>query len=260
MIDLHCHVLCGIDDGPETIDGSVALAEAAHAAGIDTLVATPHVSPHWPNSAPVVADGVSKLEARLAAGGVPVTVRAGGEIDVVRAAGLTEDELLALRLGGGEWLLVESPLRQSAADPFELIVRALHRRGHRIVLAHPERSALMRRRPELLSSLVRDGMLSSITAGSLAGRFGAEIRGFALELFEAGLVHNVTSDAHSALHRPPGLRDEILCIAEDLPGIEAQVDWLTLDVPSAVLAGGGIPARPGAALRRRRRRWALRGA
>ena len=260
MIDLHCHVLCGIDDGPETIDGSVALARAAHAAGIDTLVATPHVSPHWPNSAPVIADAVGELETRLAAEGVPVTVRAGGEIDVVRAAELTEDELRALRLGGGEWLLLECPLRQAAADPFELIVRALHQRGHRIVLAHPERSPLMRRRPQLLPSLVDDGMLSSITAGSLAGRFGAEIRGFALELIEAGLVHNVTSDAHSALHRPPGLRDEILCVADDVPGIEAQLDWLTIDVPSAVLDGGAIPARPGPPPRRRRRRSALRRA
>ena len=257
MIDLHCHVLCGIDDGPETLDGSVALARAAHAVGIDTLVATPHVSPHWPNSAPVVAAGVSSLQARLAEEGVPVVVKAGGEIDVIQAADLDEDELRGLRLGGGEWLLVESPLRQAAADPFELIVRALHARGHRIVLAHPERSALIRRRPQLLSSLVEAGMLSSITAGSLAGRFGAEIRGFALELFEAGLVHNVTSDAHNALHRPPGLRDEILCVVEDLPGIEAQVDWLTRDVPTAVLAGGSIPARPGGQLRRRTRRWAL---
>ena len=258
MIDLHCHVLCGIDDGPDTLDGSVALARAAYAAGIETLVATPHVSSHWPNSARVIGEGLSVLQARLAEERVPVAVRPGGEIDVVRAADLTEEELRALRLGGGEWLLVECPLRQSAADAFELIVRALQSRGHRVVLAHPERSPLMRRRPRLLASLVEDGMLSSITAGSLAGRFGTEIREVAIGLLEAGLAHNVTSDAHNAMQRPPGLRDEILGVADELPGIEEQLDWLTLDVPAAVLGGGGIPARPGGRLqRRRKRRWAL---
>ena len=250
MIDLHCHVLCGIDDGPDSMEGSVALARMAHEAGIETLVATPHVSPHWPNSAGVIADGAAALEARLADEGVPVTIRPGGEIDVVRAAALDEQELRSLRLGGGEWLLVECPLRPSAAERFEATTRALAARGHRIVLAHPERSPLIRRRPRMLSSLVEAGMLSSITAGSLTGRFGGEVYDFAIELLEAGLVHNVTSDAHGA-HRPPGLRDEILEVADELPGIEAQLDWLTTEVPCAVLTGGGIPSRPGVRLRRR---------
>ena len=259
MIDLHCHVLCGIDDGPATMDDSVALARVAEAAGVGTLIATPHVSPQWPNSSRVIGDGVQALTARLAEEGVAVDVRAGGEIDVIQAVDLAEEELRGLRLAGGEWLLVECPLRQAAADSFELIVTALQDRGHRIMLAHPERSPLIRRRPQLLHSLVAAGMLSSITAGSMAGRFGAEIRGFALQLLEAGLVHNVASDAHSALHRPPGLRDDVLCVAEDMPGIESQLDWLTQDVPGAVVAGAGIPPRPGPPLRRRSgRRWALR--
>ena len=259
MIDLHCHVLCGIDDGPETMSASVDLARAAQAAGIDTLVATPHVSPRMPNTSREIGDGVGALAAELAAQGVRVTVRPGGEVDVVRAVELDEDELRSLRLGGGEWLLVECPLSRPAADRFEPVVRNLHARGHRIVLAHPERSPVIRRRPQLLAELVEEGMLSSITAGSLTGRFGADVRGFALELIENGLAHNVTSDAHSAAHRPPGLRDEILAASELLPGLEGQLDWLTVEVPRAVLDGASIPPRPGLSLQRAKERgWSLR--
>ena len=261
MIDLHCHVLPDVDDGPATMEATVELARAADAAGIDTLVATPHVSKRIPTRSDVMQAGVRAVNARLAADGVAVTVRTGGEVDVAWAAELDESELLRLRLGGGEWLLMECPLSQSSVGPFDLILRALQARGHRIVLAHPERSSLMRRRPDLLRDLVDAGMLSSITAGSLAGRFGSEIRRFSIDLLAQGLVHNVTSDAHDALRRAPGLRDELLGVADELPGIENHLEWLTLEVPGAILGGAGIPPRPEPVLRRRARRgWLMRRA
>lgn len=195
------------------MDGTLALGRAAAAAGIDTLVATPHVSARYPTSAEVMQRGVDGVNRAFTDAGVPVTVRPGGEIDIMSAAQLDDDERRALRLGGGDWLLLECPLPHAAAAPFELVLYGLQARGHRLVLAHPERSALIRRRPALLSDLVDAGMLSSITAGSLVGRFGDEIRRFSLEMLEAGLVHNVTSDAHDAKRRPPGLRDEIALAA-----------------------------------------------
>lgn len=253
MIDLHCHVLPGIDDGPSSMQETLDLARAAHLAGIETLVATPHVSSRIPTSACVMEDGVAAVKSRLAAEDIGVLVRTGGEIDVVRAAQLDDAELSRFHLGGGEWLLMECPLGQTAAGSFDLILHALQARGHRIVLAHPERSVMVRRRPELLEQLIDDGMLSSITAGSLAGRFGGEVQRFSVQLLEKGLVHNITSDAHDAVRRPPGLRDELLSVADELPTVGDDLEWLTVDVPRAILGGGPVPPRRGAPLRRKRR-------
>jgi protein-tyrosine phosphatase len=100
------------------------------------------------------------------------------------------------------------------------------------------------------------GVLMSITAGSLVGRFGSEVRRYALELARAGLVHNVTSDAHNANRRRPGLLEEI-----EQAGLGPLADWLTQAVPAAVLGGAEIPQPPPGALkrsRRPRRRWRLR--
>jgi protein-tyrosine phosphatase len=243
VIDLHCHVLPGVDDGPADMDESVALARVAEAVGIHTLVATSHVSFDVRLTPEVVARGVAAVNARLEAEGVGVGVRPGGEVAVAYGMRLDDAQLAGLRLGGGPWLLAECPLERVATG-FDSALRALAARGHRLVLAHPERSPAIRRDPAMLRALVGEGMLSSITAGSLVGRFGAEVREFALRLLEEGLVHNVTSDAHHAVRRPPGLRAALFAAAEELPGLEGQIDWLTVDVPAAVLAGRDVPPRP----------------
>jgi protein-tyrosine phosphatase len=256
VIDLHTHVLPGVDDGPASMEESVALARVAETVGIDRLVATPHVSFDVPTAASTVAAGVAEVNRRLAAEGVSVRVEPGGEIAAGYGAGLEDDELRLLRLGGGDWLLLECPLTRSAPG-FELILRALHARGHRIVLAHPERSPVIRRQPQMLRALVDEGMLSSITAGSLIGRFGGEVREFALTMLEAGVVHNVTSDAHDPVRRAPGLRGAVLAADAELPGLADQLDWLTRDVPAAILGGGPVPTPPAPPPRRRRGRRRL---
>src|ERR1700722_19185244 len=101
MIDLHTHVLPGIDDGPETIEGSVALARAAVAAGMRTLVATPHVSWTYPNDAATIAARVEELRARLDAEGIPLEIQAGAELAMTRLIDMPSKELSPLHLGGG---------------------------------------------------------------------------------------------------------------------------------------------------------------
>lgn len=238
MIDLHCHVLPGIDDGPETIEGSVALARRAVAAGTRTLVATPHVSRSYPNDAEAIARLVEELNARLAAEDVPLDVRPGAEIAVTHAPDLDPIQLSRLRIGGGPWLLVEPSFTQTASG-LDTIVLELQRAGYRILLAHPERCTLFHRDPLMLESLVHTGVLTSITAGSLVGRFGEHVRRFALRLAQDGLVHNVVSDAHDHIRRPPGMAREI-----EQAGLGPLAEWLTQDVPAAILSGGDIPPRP----------------
>jgi len=238
MIDLHCHLLPGIDDGPETIAGSLELARAAVAAGTRMMVATPHVSWSYPNDADTIGPRVDELRARLRAEGIALEVRAGAEIAMTRVADLAPAELSRLSLGGGEWLLVEPPFAPTVTG-LDSILFDLQRQGHRVLLAHPERCQAFHRDPRMLQSLVRAGVLTSITAGSLVGRFGGEVRRFALSLARDGLIHNVASDAHDTLRRPPGTAVELR-----QAGLEPLAAWLTEQVPAAILSGEEIPPRP----------------
>jgi len=238
MIDLHSHVLAGIDDGPEAIEGSLALARAAADAGTRVLVATPHVSWNYPNDADTIAALVEDLNARLTAEAVALEIRAGAEIAMTRLIDIAPAELARLRLGGGPWLLVEPPFAPMVTG-LDSILLDLQRQGHRILLAHPERCQAFHRDPQMLSSLVRAGVLTSVTAGSLVGRFGGEVRRFALSLARERLIHNVASDAHDNVRRPPGTAAELR-----QAGLEPLADWLTEQVPAAILGGGEIPPRP----------------
>jgi protein-tyrosine phosphatase len=253
VIDLHSHVLPGIDDGPENAEESVVLARAAAAAGTRILVATPHVSARYPNNPERIARLVHDLSRRLAAEGLALEVRGGAEVALTRAVSAELEDLRRMTLGGGPWLLVEPPFSPAAKGIDELLHRLLGR-GLRIVLAHPERCPAFQRDPQMLRALVGDGVLVSITAASLVGRFSTQVSRFAMTLLREGLVHNVASDTHDLYARPPSIGAEL-----DQAGLGALADWLTRAVPAAILDGGEIPPRPAVALpelkRERRRGW-----
>jgi protein-tyrosine phosphatase len=243
MIDLHCHVLAGLDDGPETVDQAVALVRAARSAGAEKLVATPHVNLRYRNRGATIARAAGELKDRQ--GREPdltdVEVLRGAEIAFACMPELTDDELASLTLGGGSWLLLEPPAGQ-VAPGIAAMVEDLHARGHRVVLAHPERCPVFHRDPKLLHSLADAGVLTSITAGSLVGRFGGIVRRFTSELLEAGMVHNVASDFHSLERRPPGTAEALA-----QAGLGALAQWLTHDVPAAILEDREIPRKPAGA-------------
>jgi len=238
VIDLHCHVLPGIDDGVQSFDASVALARAAALAGTRTLVATPHVSARYRNDAETIGRLAHELRRRLSVTGVELQVLAGAEIAWSQLGALGEDEISRLTLGGGPWLLVEPPFATAAIGLVPTLLE-LRRSGRSVLLAHPERCPAFHREPSLLRALLAEGILTSITAGSLVGSFGRTVRRFALELVHAGMVHNVASDAHDASQRPPSIRAEL-----EKSGLDPLADWLTHEVPAAILAGEPIPSRP----------------
>jgi len=240
VIDLHCHLLAGIDDGPAEIEGSRALARTAARAGTQTLVATPHVNARYPNAAQTIARLLDELRDRLAADPREPSpqLRAGAEVALAYAAGLDDDELARLHLGGGPWLLLEPP---SAPVDFDVAegITGIAGRGHRVLIAHPERCPVFQRDPRVLAGLVGEGALTSVTAAALRGRFGTNVRHFAIELVHEGLVHNVASDAHHHEERPPTMTQEL-----ERAGLGPLAGWLTSEVPAAILAGEEIPARP----------------
>lgn len=256
MIDLHCHVLPGIDDGPETIEESVAFARAALAEGTRTLVATPHVNRKYRNDAPTIAALTDRVNGRFAEQGLELEVCRGAEIAMSMAGNIAPEELRGLTLGDGSWLLIECPFTPLATG-FDVLLLGLQSRGHRIVLAHPERSPIFHRDPEMLGAFVRSGILASVTAGSLVGRFGGEVQRFVLRLAQEQLIHNVASDAHNLTSRPPGMRAELRAA-----GLAQLTEWLTEAVPAAILRDEEIPPRPGVAISvgARRGHWWRRGA
>jgi protein-tyrosine phosphatase len=243
VIDLHSHVLPGIDDGPPTLEGSLALARAAAAGGTRTLAATPHID-HRHGVDPAELPGrVRQVSDALRAEGIPLTLVAGGEIALSRSPDLTDEELRSLCLGSGSFLLVESP-HVPTGGGLEPALFDLQVRGFRVLLAHPERSPVFLRDRERLRQLVSHGAMCSITAGSIAGRFGRTVRAYALELLREGLVHDVASDSHDDTRRPPELRDCFAGADRDLPGLSGQAQWLGHDAPAAILAGRELPPRP----------------
>lgn len=242
-VDLHAHILPGVDDGPATLEGSLEMARAAVAAGTTVLVATPHVNDNRFIAPAAIPGAVDELDRHLREAGIGLEVRAGGEIALPRVQDLGREELGGLGLGGGPYLLLESPFAVVTGD-FEQVIHTVLARGHQVLLAHPERCPAFHREPARLTRLVEAGVLVQLTAGALTGAFGTRVRTFAVDLLERDEVHVLASDAHDAVRRPPGLLAGIEAAERHVPGIGARARWLTEDVPTAVIQGDSIPPAP----------------
>jgi len=242
VIDLHSHLLPGLDDGPDTMDQSVAMARAAWRSGALAMVCTPHMTQRMPTAPAAVHAGVAALRAELRAAGIPLELHAGGEISLDHLARMSDDDLALACLGGGRWLLLEMPFRGwplGLADA----VRDLEIRGFRAILAHPERAEAIQRAPDRLRDIVGRGALVQVTADSFLGGSGAAARRTALALLAAGAAHFIASDAHSAgPWRPPGIEEGLEAAARALRLEPQALRWMVEEGPAAVIEGR--PVKP----------------
>jgi protein-tyrosine phosphatase len=239
VIDLHTHILPGIDDGARTLDDALEMARALVADGVTTVAATPHVRDDYPTSADVMLQAVDDLRGTLEEAGIPLTLLPGAELAVDRIPRLGEHELRRLTLAGsGQYVLVETPYY---GWPPELAEQLLDLRlaGFTPVLAHPERNAEVQAAPAVLAPFVHGGTLVQVTAASLDGRLGAASRQTAFHLVETGLAHMIASDAHTPDIRTVGMRS-----AADALEDAALATWLASDVPRAVIERRPVPPRP----------------
>jgi protein-tyrosine phosphatase len=236
LVDIHAHVLPGVDDGPPDLAAAVELCRAMAGAGVVAVATTSHVSDAYPNRAERLAEARLALHEALVAEGVALDLVPGAEIAIEQVPALRDGELEALWLGGGPWILLEAPLSPSVAD-VEVPIGRLIEDGHRIVLAHPERCPAFQRAPEQLMRLVARGALCAVTASALDGRFGRTARRFSRRLLVDGAVHALTSDAHDLAGRPPGLTEPVAAAAAEMPGLEENLGWLMRDAPAAILRG-----------------------
>jgi protein-tyrosine phosphatase len=243
VIDLHAHILPGLDDGPPTLDASAEMAAAAVAAGTRVIAATSHVNRSFGLLPEDLRRAREQVAERLRADGIALEVVQGGEVAVSRIEGLGEADLRALTLGGGPWLLLECAL-SSAAPSMEPVVATLRRRGLEVLLAHPERSPSLMRSPRSLERLIDLGALGQVTSTALSGRFGDTVRKVAFEMLERGHVHVIASDGHSADGRPPDLLCALEALERRYEDPRELFEWMTVDVPGAILAGERPPPRP----------------
>jgi protein-tyrosine phosphatase len=251
VIDLHTHILPGIDDGPRDLEGSLALAAELAAAGVRTVAATPHLHRNFPAVKPAeLATRVAELERALARAGTPLEIVGGGEVDALWAIEADDETLQLVSFGGrGSDLLIEAPT--IVPTVFEDVVFRIRLRGYRVTIAHPERSRAFHDAPKRLGALVGSGALVQVTAGALTGRRGTASR-FAARLVRDGLAHVIASDAHGVGDGRPRLDAGVRGAARVAP---AKAEWMATEAPAAVLAGEPLPAAPEA----RRRRLLRRG-
>lgn len=250
MIDLHSHILPGIDDGAPGIEASLAMARAAVADGVNTMVATPHVNFDYPTAAETMAQGVGHLNVELARAEIALAVLPGAEVAVTKIDSLAPEDLGVFALGGGATLLIECPYTKSVPF-FEEQVGELQREGYRVLLGHPERSPLFRDDYDRLERLIAGGAMTVINTGSLSGLLGERSREAAYDMVAAGLVHAVASDSHDVERRPPGMRDAFEAADAELPGFAEQIGWYANDAPAAIVSGRRLPPRPDPPQRRK---------
>ena len=239
VIDLHSHILPGVDDGARTLMEARELARLAAADGVEAIAATPHVRPDFPTTAELMEEGVAELRADFEAEGIPVQVLHGGEIDVGLLWAIPPEELARLTIAQtGRYLLLEFPYRTWPLA-LDSAVSGLVQRGITPLVAHPERNPEVQDRPARVEALVEAGALVQVTAASLDGRLGRAAQATAKRLLELGLVHTLASDAHG-----PHIRQAGLAAAAEAVGDKGLARYLTKEAPAAIVAGEHVPPGP----------------
>jgi protein-tyrosine phosphatase len=244
MIDLHFHILPGIDDGPTNLAQSLRLGRAAEADGIQIVAATPHLREDHPRVRPdELASRCANLNEALAEAEIALEIVPGGELDVLWVLAATPEELRLASFGQrGTDVLLETPYG-AIAPSFEAAIDRLMSLGYRVLLAHPERNRGFQQAPGRLAALVRRGLLIQLTASSVASDDPrSRSRDLALRLIDNGFAHVIASDAHSATaFRPPDLSAAVARLSRRKP---ARAQWMVIDVPLAILAGSPLPPTP----------------
>jgi len=217
MIDLHNHLLPGIDDGSPDLATSLDLARIAVDEGISHMVCTPHIHPgRYDNSPSTIAPALAAFKKGLADAGIPLTVASAGEVrfGMELMVGVSQGVIPFL----GEWegnkvMLLEFP---HGEIPFgaEKLTQWLLSQKITPMIAHPERNKGIMKSPSKLKPFLQQGCLTQVTAQSVAGGFGSQAQSIAEELLEQGCVTILATDAHNAEHRPPVLRPGVHAAAK----------------------------------------------
>ena len=208
MIDLHCHILPGIDDGAKTMEDSLAMAREAVAEGITHILATPHYkNGRWTNEKDSIIQGVAAVQQELNNRAIPLTLFPAQEVRIVgELMEKKKKNKIQFIDEGNQYLLIEFPTATIPAFTDSLFFN-LQKTGVTPIIVHPERNHAILNDPTLLLNLVERGALAQLTAGSYIGSFGKKIQKLSKQLIEANLVHFIASDAHNITSRTFYMKD-----------------------------------------------------
>ncbi|WP_226643028.1 tyrosine-protein phosphatase [Mesobacillus subterraneus] len=197
MIDIHCHLLPGIDDGAQSMEDTIKMARAAVDEGIHTIIATPHhKNSKYDNPKELIIPRVGEVNKALASEGIDLKILPGQEVRLYGELieGIEKNEILSLN--HTQYVFVEFPSNHVPRYA-ETLLFDLQLKEITPIIVHPERNQEIIERPEALYNLVKKGALTQVTASSVSGHFGKKIRNFSFQLIEANLTHFIASDAHN---------------------------------------------------------------
>ncbi len=239
MIDIHHHLLFGLDDGPSDIEISVAMAEMSQQNGVTHIVCTPHSSEHFKFDPELNLERLQMLRQRLSD---RISLTLGCDFHLMFDN--IEDAVAnpaKYSINGKNYLLVEFPDHSISQNMKEIFFR-LTMAGLTSIITHPERNPVLARHPEKMADWLRAGCYIQITAASLTGRFGKIAQRVSHELLRRNWVNFIATDAHDLTSRPPMLRDAYKLVSEKY-GVET-ADRLCLHNPRAAYFGEAMPPQP----------------
>lgn len=240
MIDLHCHILPGVDDGSPDLEQSHAMARMAVEEGVTVQACTPHMFPGvYNNRGDDVRRRVAALQVALNDSGVPLKLVTGADVHITPdlVSKLKSGE--ALSLNDTRYVLIETPhhvLPPRVEDYFFNLLSA----GFVPILTHPERMSWIDRNFDVVQRLVRAGALMQLTAGALTGGFGKRPKYWSERMLDERMIHIVATDAHDTKRRPPRLQEAIRALVERVGAEETRN--LVLERPRSILENRPVSA------------------
>lgn len=239
MIDIHCHILPGLDDGAETLEVACAMAEMAIADGVTHVIGTPHANEAYHFKPELIRQRCKELQERFE-GRLALATGCDFHLNFENLQDIRHDAT-RYTLNQKDYLLVEFA-DFSVPPSMDQALHQLQLAGLRPVITHPERNPLIRTQPERLFQWIRQGCYAQVTAGSLLGRWGTSAKEAARRWLDAGAVHFLASDAHNVTSRPLKLKKAFDAVAKTNGAKLAQA--LLIDNPLAAFEGRPLPYVP----------------
>ena len=251
MIDLHCHILPGIDDGPKTLNDSLKMARIFEQAGYTHVVATPHAVPGttWMPGSEEIRDRLTELNQAIAAERINLKVLPGMEIALDPQIADLIDRGLVLPLARTSYVLIEPPFQRLPLGWEQAIFDVLSK-GFAVLLAHPERCAQLAAQPELCEKLIESGVHFQVNWDSFLGHHGRTTEKMAVYLATRGYIHCLATDSHDAAHRNAMQMPRAAALIEKIIGLR-NLQLISENNPNRVLRNEALKAmeKPESAVR-----------